>query len=190
MIIKKKKIDIICSSIGKAFTIPKEMNKQFQRVVEVQINESIEQILKKFRIDFPEMKFTLEIDSEIPIIRCRSFEGVISNLVRNAAEATKGHGCVSIFVKSIKFKDLNEEYVEIIVDDNGSGVPTEDKDKIFEWDYTTKQEKEAKGFGFGLAWTRTLVEVEGGKIKAETNDQGGARFIVKYPVTFTKNKEN
>jgi K+-sensing histidine kinase KdpD len=93
-------------------------------------------------------------------------------------------------VHSINFQDLNEEFVEITIEDNGPGLPRDDPEKIFEWYYTTKQDKVAKGLGFGLAWSRTLVEVEGGRITAENIEEGGARFKVRYPVTFKKYKES
>jgi K+-sensing histidine kinase KdpD len=182
----KKKIDVICSSIIKAYAIPKGINAKFQKVVEVEIKKTIEQIFKTFRKDMKEMKFILKTEPKLPNIKCRSFNGVISNLLRNAVEATGKLGTVWILAKLIEFKDLDEKYVEIIVDDDGPGVPLEYRDKLFDWEFTTKKGKEAKGFGFGLAWTKTLVEVEGGQIKAENNDKGGARFIVKYPVTSKK----
>jgi two-component system sensor histidine kinase KdpD len=110
----------------------------------------------------------------------------MSNLLRNAAEATERHGYVRVSAGSVKFPDLNEEFVEIIVEDDGPGIPEEEIGRIFEWNYTTKPEKSGKGMGFGLSWCRALVDSDGGRITAENRADYGAKFKVRYPIRSNK----
>jgi signal transduction histidine kinase len=69
--------------------------------------------------------------------------------------------------------------VRIIIEDDGPGIKEEEKDKIFEPFYTTKQD----GTGLGLAITKHIIEVHKGMIKAEPGNQKGTRFIIELPVT-------
>jgi C4-dicarboxylate-specific signal transduction histidine kinase len=69
--------------------------------------------------------------------------------------------------------------VEIVVDDNGPGIPPELREQIFEPFVTTKEP--GKGTGLGLAVSARLMETMGGAIRVETSGSGGARFVVLLP---------
>jgi signal transduction histidine kinase len=68
--------------------------------------------------------------------------------------------------------------IAISVRDYGSGLPTDDVDKVFNHFYSTKP----NGMGMGLTIVRSIVEAHGGKLRAENAD-GGARFFFTLPVT-------
>ena len=67
--------------------------------------------------------------------------------------------------------------VEVMVSDNGSGVPAEHAGRLFQPYFTTKKH----GTGLGLFVTRKLVQEHGGTVTYEPNPQGGARFRVQFP---------
>lgn len=69
--------------------------------------------------------------------------------------------------------------VEIIVADNGPGIPRELVDQIFEPFVTTKEI--GKGTGLGLAVCSRLIEGMGGIIRADAADEGGATFRIVLP---------
>jgi len=73
------------------------------------------------------------------------------------------------------------DVVEIVVADNGPGIPRELIDQIFEPFVTTKEI--GKGTGLGLAVCSRLIEGMGGAIRAESADGGGATFRIVMPVT-------
>lgn len=67
--------------------------------------------------------------------------------------------------------------VEIAVSDSGRGLAAGDVQRLFEPFFTTK----AKGMGMGLSISRTIVEAHGGKLWAEHQEGGGARFLFTVP---------
>jgi signal transduction histidine kinase len=67
--------------------------------------------------------------------------------------------------------------VAIRIDDDGSGVAPEARDRIFEPFFTTK----AKGSGLGLSIVHAIVTQHGGRIRVEDAPEGGARFVLLLP---------
>lgn len=75
------------------------------------------------------------------------------------------------------------DYIEITVEDTGIGIKPEDMERLFkefaqlESPYTKKYE----GTGLGLALTKKLVELHGGRIRVESEFGKGSRFIFVIP---------
>jgi hypothetical protein len=72
----------------------------------------------------------------------------------------------------------NEQTIELVVEDNGPGVPKDALSQIFEMFYTTKELGE--GTGLGLAISRKIMEAHQGEIKYD-QEYDGARFILEFP---------
>lgn len=103
-------------------------------------------------------------------------EQVLFNLIRNALESVAGHTILSDFQDVIAVHIEREaESVIVRVCDRGPGI--KDHDKLFQAFYTTKSE----GMGLGLAICRTVIESHGGRLWAEDNPGGGARFNFRLP---------
>jgi len=98
---------------------------------------------------------------------------VISNGVD--AILTKGKGSLSITAENISI-DSNE-WINIIVTDNGLGIPREIKDKIFE-PYVSS--KEGSGRGYGLWRTKSVIEELGGSILFNSSNEG-TTFSISLP---------
>jgi len=101
---------------------------------------------------------------------------VLVNLGLNALEAVKDGGSVRVSSR-LAVSGEEEPSVEIVVDDDGPGVPPESRDRIFEPFFTTK----AKGSGLGLSIVHAIVTQHGGRMRVETSPEGGARFVVTLP---------
>jgi signal transduction histidine kinase len=100
------------------------------------------------------------------------------NLLQNAREAVNGAG--NIYVSA---QPQGGNTMEIIVADDGPGIPPDKLGKIFEAYVTSK----SKGTGLGLAIVKHNVELYGGTVTVESKLGKGSRFILLFPVrTFVK----
>ena len=70
--------------------------------------------------------------------------------------------------------------IEIIVKDNGNGIPQKVVDKIFQPFFTTKPA--GQGTGLGLSLSYDVVKAHGGEIKVETRDGEGTAFNIQLPI--------
>ncbi|HEX9400523.1 MAG TPA: ATP-binding protein [Anaeromyxobacter sp.] len=102
---------------------------------------------------------------------------VLVNLGLNALEAVRDGGLVRVSCRLDATPDHPEPAVEVLVDDDGPGVPAEARDRIFEPFFTTK----AKGSGLGLSIVHAIVTQHGGRIRVEGSPEGGARFVLSLP---------
>ncbi|MEE9555440.1 MAG: ATP-binding protein [candidate division Zixibacteria bacterium] len=98
---------------------------------------------------------------------------VFLNLLLNSRDAMPGGGKIEISMNK------NEEYVEIILADNGTGIDNDILPNVFEPFYTTKKDS---GMGLGLAVCYGIIRSHHGTITVSNNDRGGATFLIKLPV--------
>jgi signal transduction histidine kinase len=105
---------------------------------------------------------------------------VLVNFCLNAFEAVKEGGMVRVSCREIPPDPLRPDAareVAIVIDDDGHGIPPEQRDRIFEPFFTTK----AKGSGLGLSIVHAIVTQHGGAIEVEESPEGGARFVLRLP---------
>ncbi|MDB6108627.1 MAG: periplasmic sensor signal transduction histidine kinase, partial [Pedosphaera sp.] len=95
-----------------------------------------------------------------------------------AREALNGNGHINISARAHR-----GNAAEIIIADDGPGIPTDKLSRIFDAYFTSK----AKGTGLGLAIVKHNVELYGGTLNVESKLGKGARFILLFPSrTFVK----
>ncbi len=112
-----------------------------------------------------------------------ALEQVFANLLVNSAQAMgeSGGGTVTLALSPVSRLGGGEpDWVEVIVSDDGPGIPSADLERIFEDFFTTKGGK--GGSGLGLAICRHLVEEHRGTLSAENRPEGGACFRVGLPL--------
>lgn len=104
---------------------------------------------------------------------------VIFNLMDNAVKYRRPD--VDLLL-SIHTKNVGDN-LQIIVEDNGIGIQKNDLNHIFERFYRvhTGNQHNVKGFGLGLAYVSTIIELHHGKIKVESEYGQGSRFIITLP---------
>lgn len=102
---------------------------------------------------------------------------ILNNLVQNAVEAMVDSGCIKVMVEIV-----NEQLV-IKVEDNGPGIPAEERDIIFEPGFTTKFAADGQpSTGIGLTHVKGMVEDLGGIISLHTTNGQGSIFQIELPV--------
>lgn len=102
-------------------------------------------------------------------------EQVLINLVRNAVTALQE--CEHPRQVSIVTRQIDAEFVEVEVRDNGHGISPTAREKIFEPFFTTRSE----GLGMGLSISRAIVEAHGGKLWLASESNQGASFQFTLP---------
>ncbi|HEV3451635.1 MAG TPA: HAMP domain-containing sensor histidine kinase [Acidimicrobiia bacterium] len=99
---------------------------------------------------------------------------ITANLVENALKYARSAVRVDL--------DRRDGRVELHVDDDGPGIPTADRDRVFERLYTARETPGRKvGTGIGLAIVHELAGAMGGAARCEPLDGGGTRFTVTIP---------
>lgn len=125
-----------------------------------------------------ELIFDTEIEEEIIACDPDKIERIILNLLSNAIKYTKESGKISV---SINKRDNN---IYISVSDTGIGIPKKKIDSIFERyaQVDNKLTRKWNGSGIGLSLVKSLVEMHGGEIFAESKIREGSRFTIKLPI--------
>ena len=109
----------------------------------------------------------------------RKLKQILFNLLSNAVKFTPAGGTVDVSA----LRDGN--FIEITVADTGMGIKHEDIPKLFQ-SFTQLESvytKKFEGTGLGLALTRQLVELHGGRIWVKSTFGAGSRFIFTLPLT-------
>jgi signal transduction histidine kinase len=78
---------------------------------------------------------------------------------------------------------VERAWIRLWVDDEGSGVPEEDRGRIWEpyFRMASHRESAVAGSGIGLSVVREVAEAHGGRARVETGERGGARFVIEIP---------
>jgi signal transduction histidine kinase len=122
------------------------------------------------------LEVTLTGRSAVAWVDSRRVRQILQNLVGNAVKFTP-EGTVDVSV------DLAFESVVMSVADTGPGIPAEQQAAIFEEYFQAPASRQMRiGAGLGLAITRRLVRMHGGKIDLESEPGRGATFTVSLPI--------
>jgi signal transduction histidine kinase/BarA-like signal transduction histidine kinase len=105
---------------------------------------------------------------------------VLLNLMTNAEQAMlESHGRGTLVVRT--WHDAERNVVVLDVTDDGPGVAPENKARIFDAFFTTKEA--GKGTGLGLSLAYSIVQEHGGRLRVDSVVGQGASFVVELPVT-------
>jgi two-component system nitrogen regulation sensor histidine kinase NtrY len=134
--------------------------------------------------------FEVVLPGEAIRLRCdsRQISQALTNILKNAAEAIVGRvgeaeealppGKVKVVVRQ-EGTDGEAKRIVVAVEDNGKGLPDEDRDRLTEPYVTTR----TKGTGLGLAIVKKIMEDHNADLVLEDGDDGGARVtLIFYPM--------
>ena len=124
-------------------------------------------------MELKEQKCVLNCSNEKMFVDEQWTMEAFSNLIKNAMEHTPDGGTIQLNVSE------NPLYTEVIVQDNGEGIPEEDIPYMFERFYKGKNAK-PESVGIGLAFARMIITAQNGTISVKNHPDGGAYFTVRF----------
>jgi two-component system NtrC family sensor kinase len=144
----------------------------------IKINELIEGILLVMEKQMRESNIQVETffapDIQEVMASTNQMRQVMLNILKNAKEAMPKGGILTVKT------GREDNKVLIQIQDTGTGIPEEIRDKIFEAFFTTKQK--VKGVGLGLSVCYGIIKDHGGEIKVESEEGKGTTFVISLPI--------
>ena len=148
---------------------------------DVQLKPLLEHCAEDLGALFDERRVELSIEGEFAEVRAdeRMLRQTLLNLLRNAAEAIPDDaGARRVTVNCSRERDARgHAWARVEVSDTGSGINTEDLQRVFIPFFTTK----SKGHGVGLALAHRVATDHGGTLSASNSHEGGAVFTLRLP---------
>ncbi len=175
-ILSEKELDRIESLIQNLLKITRLdagtiiLEKNFENVSDMM--HDIEQHFA-YRAKQEQKEFILSGDDDITLFCDREWMiEAVSNLVKNAFDHTDAgkHICV-------EWKQM-PDLLQIVVEDNGCGIHSEDVYHIFKRFYRSRFSKDTQGIGLGLPLAKTIIELHGGNMKVDSVLGKGSAFII------------
>lgn len=155
----------------------------------VNVPELIRRVYRKFQTISREEQVVLQVDLPDRMDPVRwdedKVEQVLTNLTDNAIRHTPAGG--RIILRALP----TAKGVQLIVEDNGSGIPEEDLPFVFERFYKADKARTRGqgGTGLGLAIVKNIVEAHAGSVSVKSKEGEGTRFTVLLPMEAPQEKE-
>ncbi|MDP2793235.1 MAG: nitrogen regulation protein NR(II) [Sulfurisoma sp.] len=155
------------------------------------IHELLERVRRLIHAEFAGVKVERDYDLSLPEItgdREQLIQAVL-NIVRNAAQAMKGEGEITLRTRVIRQVTLAKKRyrlaLELQVIDNGPGIPEDMRDKIFYPLVSGRQD----GSGLGLTLAQSFIQQHHGSIEVESKP-GRTCFTLRLPITNGQKNES
>lgn len=120
-------------------------------------------------------ELSIEVEDVVVEVDAAMVERIVENLLANAVRHTPASSRIWIRVRS------EEDGEVIVVEDEGPGVPPEQRLEIFEPFRQAAAQNDSAGVGVGLALVARFAELQGGRAWVEDGEHGGASFRVWLP---------
>jgi signal transduction histidine kinase len=121
-----------------------------------------------------DVQIQIECPPDLPMLRAdpAMLQQALQNLALNACQAMPNGGQLRIAGKAVR-----DRFVEVVVEDTGTGIPREHLDKIFNLYFTTR----AGGSGIGLSMVYRTVQLHDGEIEVQSSPGTGTAFRLTLP---------
>ncbi|MED4729694.1 HAMP domain-containing sensor histidine kinase [Aneurinibacillus migulanus] len=172
--IQLERIDWLVSSLLKLSKIDAKTIhfKKDQILMKKLIQKALEPVL--IPMDIKEQTVSIEGDDNVSFVGDFNWttEALI-NILRNGVEHTHEGGAIAITISE------NALFTEIVISDNGKGIPKEDLPYIFKRFYKGKNAGEGS-IGIGLAIAHSIIASQNGVIDVTSNSEKGTQFRIKF----------
>jgi len=120
------------------------------------------------------------LNSRIPPVAADKglIQRVISHLIENAIKYSPER--TSILISTV----LEADFLRVVVEDRGYGIPTDEREKIWQKFYRISrdgQDKEEESTGLGLSLVKEIIEQHGGQVGVESEIGQGSKFSFTLP---------
>lgn len=146
------------------------------------ISEVVSMVSSQFRKNKIAIDLRLEEDLPEMFLDGEKIKQVILNLLINSSHAIQDTGIITI---SSNY-DIETGNCNVIIEDDGAGIPDEKLANIFDPFFTTKPP--GQGTGLGLSVSYGIIKNHNGEIRAESEPGKNTRFIITLPVTETEDE--
>jgi signal transduction histidine kinase len=142
------------------------------------VNEVIEGVQLS---NFNRVQIVNELENDVIPADVGGLKQVVSNLITNALKYSKPDGLLRIYGK--KTVSDGDRFYDLVFEDNGIGIPTEDLTRVFERFYRVEKarSREMGGTGLGLSIVKNIVAAHQGKVWVESVKEQGSKFFVRLP---------
>lgn len=152
-------------------------------ITSININELLEQILKRLRPIAKRQNIEMIYESFRPVIAEVDEVKIslaVSNLIENAIKYNTPDGWVRVSLNA------DHKYLFIKISDSGIGIPEDVQDLIFERFYRVDKarSRETGGTGLGLAITKSVIQMHRGAIRVYSKEGEGTTFNVRIPLNY------
>ncbi|MBC3467839.1 ATP-binding protein [Pseudomonas sp. RW10S2] len=153
---------------------------QVRERVEVSLLELVDSVLGSFaeELDGRGIRWEVRADDKLPrfVLDPRLTARAVQNLVRNAMRY-----CDESLLLRLKLEA--DGACLLTVEDDGIGIPPEERERIFQPFYRLDRSRDRStgGFGLGLAISRRAIEGQGGTLTVAQSSLGGAQFRIRLP---------
>lgn len=176
--------DRMTNIVSDLLTLSRLDNKKTRwKISRYSIADSLKHVTDVIRVDANNHrhKLSLAVTPGLPEISAdrERIEQVLINVLSNSVKYTPDGGVITV-----KASQKDDDNIEIVISDNGMGIPKEDLDRIFERFYRVEKSRtsETGGTGLGLAIAREIVNAHNGEISLESELEHGTTVTITLPI--------
>jgi signal transduction histidine kinase len=180
----KKEIDRINENVTRFLNFARPEDPIFQRVnINVLVMDTLTLLTAKIKNVGIQLDISLPEDSPPVEGDPKQLSQVFLNLLLNAIEAMLKGGVLTIRSTMKVIPNTQDEFLQLVIQDTGCGIPEKDRPYLFDPFFTTKD----AGTGLGLSIAYSIVQKHNGQIEVESEMGKGSSFIISLP-THKENK--
>ncbi|RBP48829.1 sensor histidine kinase [Arenicella xantha] len=144
------------------------------------INQLVRDVVELHTSSLTSIDIELDLDDSLPAIKANgsALRQVLNNLVINASHALEDVPAAKLRIRTHIAAKITGQYIDLVVEDNGSGIPEEIRESLFDPYVSSK----AKGSGLGLAIVKRIVEEHSGSVWTRQSSLGGAAMHMRLPI--------
>ena len=152
-----------------------QMRLDKQKISAVDLLHEVEE-LYELVAEERNVAFSIESDDVRLFVDRQRMTQALGNLIDNALKHSPENGTVTLGAA------IHGGEAVLTVEDNGPGIPQEERERIFDKLYRLDKSRSTKGLGLGLSLVRAVVSAHGGRVAASEASDGGSVFSIRFPM--------